>query len=403
MKRIFVSLLLLAITVSIIDAQIVEINGINFSISTYDRTASVSESKNCEGDITIPRSVNNNGKTYVVERISDHAFDNCTKLISISLPNSINYIGKSAFESCTNLIKVDLPTSLRYISPRSFWGCEKLAQINIPSNVTSIGGLAFCGCIGLKTLNIPRSVSNIEEMAFSSCVGLESIMVEEGNDKYDSRNNCNAIIETNTNTIIQGCKATVIPSDIINIGTQAFSGITELHSIRIPEAVISIGDGAFSGSGIDSLIIPGSVSKIGKYAFQQCNNLKSITIPHNVTFIDDVAFSACDNLKTIILLGSDFFIGDGAFCHNKNLKDVYCYSQSVPQTGGDDIFGFCSKEAVLHVPQVSINSYSKAFAWKREFKDIVSIENNGKSSPMKYVLISLGIAILLLLFYKLKK
>ena len=318
MYKILISLFLLSIVSVNVNAQIVEIDGINFIISPYDRTATVGESKNCSGDIIIPRAIKHNGKSYIVERITEHAFNNCTDLISISLPNSITYIGKSAFESCTRLTKVVLPPSLRDISPRAFWGCERLSQLNIPSGVANIGGLAFFGCIGLKTLIIPKNVTNIEEMAFSSCSSLESIIVEDGNLKYDSRNNCNAIIETQSKTIIQGCKSTVIPSDINNIGAHAFADIKELRSIMIPDAVIYIGDGAFAESGLESLNIPKNVSRIVKYAFQQCDNLKSITIPHNVTIIDEVAFSACDSLKTVILLGNNLYIGDGAFAYNEN-------------------------------------------------------------------------------------
>ena len=118
--------------------------------------------------------------------------------------------------------------------------------IIIPDSVTSIGDNAFAWCTGLTSVTIPNSVTSIGDEAFSGCSGLTSLKVEDGNPKYDSRNNCNAIIESSTNTLIAGCKTTTIPSSVTSIGEKAFAHCTDLTSITIPNSVTSIGNGAFS-------------------------------------------------------------------------------------------------------------------------------------------------------------
>ena len=145
---------------------------------------------------------------------------------------------------------VEIPTKIKDIKVTSignevFFGCSELTSIEIPSSVTSIGNFAFSGCSGLTGIEIPSSVTSIRDQAFSSCSGLTSINVEAGNEVYDSRDNCNAIIKKATNTLIQGCKNTKIPSSVTSIGYYAFYDCSGLTGIEIPSSVTSIGDLAF--------------------------------------------------------------------------------------------------------------------------------------------------------------
>ena len=172
--------------------------------------------------------------------------------------------------------------------------------INIPAtveyrgvtyDVTSIGWYAFINCSDLTSVTIPNSVTSIGQYAFYGCSGLTSIKVEAGNTVYDSRDNCNAIIKTETNELFSGCKNTVIPNSVKSIGWNAFYGCSGLTSITIPNSVTSIGDDAFEGcSGLTSITIPNSVTSIGSRAFEGCNGLTSITIPNSVTSIGYDAF-----------------------------------------------------------------------------------------------------------------
>lgn len=117
----------------------------------------------------------------------------------------------------------------------------------IPQGVTKIEDEAFYGCENLTSIVIPKNVARIGKWAFAFCTNLTSIVVEEGNKKYDSRNNCNAIIETATNTLVYGCSTTIIPDSVTTIGSGAFRGCENLTSIVIPDSVTEIGELAFFG------------------------------------------------------------------------------------------------------------------------------------------------------------
>ena len=180
-----------------------------------------------------------------VTSIGKHAFLNCSGLTSVTIANSVTSIGDYAFYGCTGLTSVAIPSSVTSVGVYAFGSCTGLTSITIPNSVTSIGGWAFFGCSGLTSVTIPNSVTSIGDYAFEECSGLTYIKVESGNEKYDSRNNCNAIIETSSNTLFFGCKNTTIPNSVTSIGSSAFSGCSGLTSITIPNSVNSIGSYAF--------------------------------------------------------------------------------------------------------------------------------------------------------------
>ena len=166
------------------------------------------------------------------------------KIKKVVIKNGMLNIGNNAFERYENLTSVTIPESVKIIGNSAFDYCTSLTSITIPKSVTSIGIRAFYNCSSLTSITIPKSVTSIGLFAFGECTSLTSITVENGNTIYDSRNNCNAVIETNSSTLIVGCKNTVIPNSVKNIGRLAF-GYCNLTSITIPNSVTSIDRSAF--------------------------------------------------------------------------------------------------------------------------------------------------------------
>ena len=297
-----------------------------------------------------------------VTSIGNNSFQGCTSLTSINIPNSVIDIYDSAFVGCSGLTSVTIGNSVKTIGSYAFCGCSGLTSVTIGNSVITIGNYAFSSCSSLTSLTIPNSVTSIGYWAFSYCTkltsvaigismmnfgdfvfydcnALSSIIVDSENTKYDSRNDCNAIIEKSTNTLIAGCKNSSIPNSVTSIGTRAFCGCRSLTSITIPYSVTSIGSSAFS----------------------ECYMLSSITIGNGITSIDEYAFYDC--------------------C---NLTDVYCYSEKVPETNSLVFNNSNIGSANLYVPSASVIAYSQVDPWKN-FKSIIAIPGTEKYYTITYI------------------
>ena len=268
---------------------------------------------------------------------------------ALVIPNSVTSIGQYVFYGCSGLTSIEIPNSVTSIGQYAFTGCSGLTSVEIPNSVTSIGQKAFQGCSGLTSVEIGNSVTSIGQHAFGGCTGLTSITVEEENTVFDSRNNCNAIIETATNILVLGCKNTVIPNSVTSIGQYAFSGCSGLTSIEIPNSVTSIGQYAFSGcSGLTSVEIGNSVTSIGNYAFQGCSGLTSAEIGNSVTSIGQCAFSGCSGLTSVGIPNSVTSIGNYAFRDCTGLTSVEI-PNSVTSIGQYVFYG-CSGLTSIEIP-----------------------------------------------------
>ena len=375
MKKIFT--LILTLCSLSLWAYDFEVDGIYYNILA-DKTNEVEVTNGPSrytGSVTIPYTVTYNGITYSVTSIGDGAFGYCSGLTSVTIGNSVTSIGELAFCGCDQLEYITLPNTVTSIGNHAFWGCSGLTSIEIPNSVMSIGDGAFARCSGLTYIEIPNSVTSIGYAAFSGCSGLTSIVVEEGNSIYDSRENCNAIIETNSNTLVAGCKNTTIPNSVTSIGDYAFSNCSSLTSITIPNSVTSIGDGAFRYcSGLTSITIPNSVTSIGDYALEGCSGLTSITIPNSVTSIGGYAFAWCESLTSITIPNSVTSIGDGAFGYCSGLTSI-TIPNSVTSIG-EYAFESCSGLTSITIPNSVTSIGEGAFYGCSGLTSIVVEEGN---------------------------
>ena len=186
--------------------------------------------------IVIPNSVTS---------IGSYAFYQCTSLTSITIPESVTCIEYSTFQRCSSLVSIVIPNVVTSIGEEAFYECSGLTSIVIPNSVRSIDNRAFAYCTGFTSVVIPDSVTDIGDGAFVGCTGLTSISVAQGNSVYHSDGNC--LIETESKTLLTGCMNSVIPTDgsVTSIGRVAFTGCIGLESIIIPESVTSIDYNAF--------------------------------------------------------------------------------------------------------------------------------------------------------------
>ena len=258
-----------------------------------------------------------------IVKIGASSFSRCTSLTNINIPSSVETIGNSAFYNCLSLTNVTISQGLKKIGDSAFYKCIKLASVVLPDTLETIEDFAFMYCSSLSSLTIPKNLNQLGLEIFGYCSKLSSIVVDENNAKYDSRDNCNAIIESSSNTLVYGCKSTVIPNTVTDIRYYAFSGSAELTNIIIPESVKTIGDYAFYNcASLTNIIIPESVTALGDAVFNGCSSLEDVIISKAVISIGYALFGNCENLKEIIFKGTQeewevLNVGEG----NSNLVD----------------------------------------------------------------------------------
>lgn len=360
----------------------------------------VTGGEDIEGEVIIPSEETFEGKKYPVKEIDNWAFKDCEAMESLVIPNSVTKIGSGAFNNCWYLERVVIPDTITRFEEFTFSDCYSLKHIFIPASVTEIENNVFdgCGCLSsmvvaednpvydsregcnaiietaineliagcyktiipdsvivigkwafnqcyklehidipesvkviderafqncnlLEHIEIPASVFSIEEGVFSGCKNLSSIKVSKDNLFYDSREDCNAIIETASNCLIIGCRNTMIPDSVTDIGICAFQKCEGLENITIPDSVVRIGRCAFLRcENLKSIVLPKSLKEIEYQLFSYCINLESIVIPDSVTEIDNLAFKGCCSLKSIVIPDSVRRIGTRAF-------DVHYFSK----------------------------------------------------------------------------
>ena len=284
------------------------------------------------GDIVLPSEID--GKK--VSRIAKFAFQHCTELSSVVIPQGIITIDVNAFYGCSNLVSVYIPSSVTSIGTSAFLDCFKLTEIVIPDGVTVIKNSTFGDCNSLTTVTIPNSVTTIEDYAFYGCSELDNVYYEGtaedwanisigANNTPLSRTTIHYTKEAyylfnysenaDGTITITGCKTEPtgdleIPGEIGGkkvsaIGYAAFKEYDSLTSVMIPDSVTSIGEIAFfKCSGLLTIVIPDTLTSIGCAAFYKCSSLNNVSIPVGVTSIEDSTFYYCDSLTDVYYNGN---------------------------------------------------------------------------------------------------
>ena len=252
--------------------------------------------------------------TYKDENYNSYSGD-------VTVPEKVTYLGTDY--------------TVTAIGEEAFFRSSDLTSVTLPATVTTIDAGAFQYCTALTSFTVSKSVTSIGENPFSGCNGLTSLTVESGNPKYDSRDNCNAIIDSEVNTLVSACNVTVIPDDVKTIGTCSFLGLNKITSVEIPN----------------------SVESIASYAFYSCTNLASVTFSENLKTIDNDAFQSCTALMEIhSLVETPFTTGSHVF-----FKNTY-------------------KNATLYVPIGTKSAYESTEVWSN-FENIVE-ETNTVTYPV---------------------
>jgi hypothetical protein len=386
-----------------------EESDLKFTYNEETMTAEVAEPLNSGIEFpVIPCKVEKDGKIYDVTSIGGYAFANNTNLKSIVIPEWITNIGEGAFNGCKNLIRIVIPESVTIIEKGILEDCKSLGSIEIPNSVTSIGERAFANCLRLTDIKIPSYVTSIGDYAFGFCSSLEIAEVPQGLDisgavfpsttriiryaidtmmyTYNEENMTAEVYKSKSN------KETIsIPSkvekdgkiyDVTSIGIRAFDDCSSLTSIEIPGSVTNIGsigsyakltsinvssdnknytsvDGVLYNKniteliacphGLNSIVIPNSVTSIGNYAFSNRSKLTSIEIPNSVTSIGERAFQSCRSLTSIKIPKSVTSIGDYAFGWCSGLTNIEI-PESVTSLGSF-AFSYCSSLTSCVIPK----------------------------------------------------
>lgn len=398
----------------------------------------------CSGltSIDIPKSV---------ESIGSSSFAHCEGLTEIAIPSSVTSIGEGAFNGCLNLKSVTIGESLEAMGQWAFFRCNSLEEINwyaiscndfnykqkpfeglsinkinfgdevkhipaylfnslpnltevrVPNSTESIGDDAFSNCSSLNSIKLGKSLSSLGYRVFWDCPELSSITIHPGNTTFDSRDECNAIIESTSNTLLFGCKNTTIPHSVTSIGSSAFYKCSGLTSLNIPPSVKTIESSAFSNcTNLTSINLPNSIKALKDNTFYCCTGLTAVALPNTLTSISEQAFLGCPNITDITLTGKGTWMGynlqgqlkptgktlrigseiTSILYGNFQPSEIYCYNENPPTLNE---VTFSSYEGTLHVPSTSTAAYFTADFWKNftnrnnDIKESISLRDNKAS------------------------
>lgn len=292
-----------------------------------------------------------------------YEMDNLTQL---TLPANIDSIGRYAFAHCNNASTIywnprrcNNPAS--YIHSPFYTFKDNVTNFTFGDSVRDIPAYLCHGMSNLHQLHIPALVSNIGPYAFRYLNQLDTIWVDSANTSYDSRNHCNALMHTQSDSLLVGCWKSVIPSDTRSIAPYAFRNVSRLTHVVVPEGVSYIGREAFNGcEDIDSLTLPTRLAHIQDYTFQDCRNMRYLRMPDSLLTVGLRAFANCRSLPTLNLASTLTFIDDYAFSNCSGLLDIYCNPTTPPAITSSS---FTGSSCPIYVPCAELYDYRDAPVW----------------------------------------
>lgn len=391
------------------------------------------------GSISIPDSVTYNGIKYPVTAIGEYAFYHCYDITSVTLPNTITVIGDHAFSSCESLSSIVLPNSITDLGNWTFTQ-SGLSSVSIPTSVTSIGNFTFSDC-PLVSITIPNSVVYIGCNAFANCSNLESVSIGNSVTTIDTGAffwcfNLHSIVLPNSLTTIRflafynsGLNSVSFGNSVSTIEAWAFAHCPLYDPVTLPSTLLTIGDTAFlnarmlyySGTAtgspwgalcvngyvedslyytsnakdtltgakkeITSAIIPNTVVKIGRLAFEGCTDLSSVSMPDSLLSIGDAAFLGCSSLVSIVVPQLVDTLGIQTFSFCTSLQDIFFNRIEPPSMDWLGVFSGTPETVNVHIPCGTLDEYASVLSCFSnfvmpdfEYQFSAMSENNSKGS-----------------------
>ena len=333
--------------------------GITYTLDGGKKTAEVLSYDDSGDNVIIPDYVKDTtGNTYTVTSIGERAFQGCSGLTSVKIPDKVESMGKYAFFGCSGLTSVKIPDSVTSIGNSAFASCSGLTSVKIPDKVESMGGeKTFENCSNLTSVKIGNGVKSIGFAAFENCSKLENVKIPDKvkNIGQYAFKNCSKL------------ESVTIGDDVREIGESAFFDCSGLTSVKIPDSVTSMGVAAFKNcSKLESVTIGDGVTSISAHAFCNCGELKSVTMPGSVESISNDAFRGCSKLESVVIPDSVTSIGKDAFNLCSNLKTITIKSENFSGGVGDWAFDNLPENGIIYIPDSKINDtgYQALFTGK---------------------------------------
>lgn len=414
-----------------VSAANVQIGELWYTLDDAAKTATVARHADyaSKETITIPSTVSYGGSNYAVTAIAQQAFQDCSQLVNITIPEGVTTIGDWAFWKCVNLASLELPASMRTIGASVFSFCSSLYSVNIPSGVTTIGEFSFRECNRLMSVSLPSTLKVLEQGMFTSCTNLTTVVLPANLEEIRAQafymsairsltipssvttmgvgvfGNCSLLESVTLPENITAIDAQMFyncsalrsvkwSSQLKSIGYASFYGCKSLDNIVFPETVDNIDELAFYGSGITKFVVPDKISHLNKGVLYGCTALTNVVFHDNVTSIGEAAFQGCTSLVVMMLPPKVTSIANRQFsgCSSLALVGMPSGITSI----GESAFHNCVSIRELDITEKITEIGNGAFLGCSKLKAFNVAESNPAYKTVDGVLYDKGLTVLLM-------